>query len=83
MWPNDTKPMMGPATSAQQTTDAESAYAGIGLPVQLMSKVPDWGFPAQYVIDFVRRTFRNDWSKLSAENCKEISLQALKKVTTQ
>jgi hypothetical protein len=47
---------------------------GVGLPVQLMSKVPNWGFPARYLIDFVRRTFRSDWDKFTAENSNEISL---------
>jgi hypothetical protein len=50
------------------------AVTVIGSPVQLMSKVPNWGFPARYPIDFVRRDFRDDWDKFTAENPNEISL---------
>jgi len=50
----------------------------IGLLVQLKSKVPNWGFPARYPTDFVRRALRDGWGKFTAENSNEISLSVLK-----
>jgi hypothetical protein len=45
----------------------------LGLPVQLMSKVPNWGFRARRPTDFVRRVLRDDWGKFTEENSNEIS----------
>ena len=58
--------------------DGVSAAVVLGLLVQLKSKVPNWGFPAPYPTDFIRRTFRDDGGKFTAENSNEISLYFLK-----
>lgn len=68
------------ATYWHEIIAAGSALIGaiIGLAVQLMSKVPNWRFPARFPIDFVRRTFPVDSDKLTAENSNEISIHFLK-----
>jgi hypothetical protein len=49
----------------------------LGLPVQSMSKVPDWQCLTVYSIDFIGRRLLGNWGKLIAENSNEISRQIL------
>src|ERR1017187_5039535 len=50
----------------------------VGLPVQSVSKVPDWGFGGRYHIDFLGMPFRASPSQLAVENFREIKGQILK-----
>src|ERR1039457_3809340 len=49
----------------------------LGLPVQSMSKVPDWQCLTVYSIDFIGRRLLGNWGKLIVENSNEISRQIL------
>jgi hypothetical protein len=51
-----------------------AAAQWLGLLVHLMSKVPNWGFPARYLVDLIRRAFGDDWGKFTSEISNEISL---------
>jgi hypothetical protein len=53
--------------------------AELGLPVQLMSKVPNWQILAIYSIDFIGRTVWTEHGKLTVENSNEITRLFLKK----
>jgi len=46
---------------------------GIGLPVQLMSEVPNWGFSGPYCIDFIGTHLRSSPSMLVVEKSREIN----------
>jgi hypothetical protein len=39
-----------------------------GLPVQLMSQVPNWGFSGRYHLDFISVRFRTDPTVLAFKN---------------
>jgi hypothetical protein len=68
----------GPINDIQFTDLPDHLRSPIGLPMQLVLKVPNWGSPARRLADFVSPAFRVDWDKLTAENSNEISLPFLK-----
>jgi hypothetical protein len=53
--------------------------AELGLPVQLMSKVPNWQILAIYSIDFIGRAVWTEQGKLTVENSNEITRLFLKR----
>src|ERR1017187_10862090 len=75
---NDLEQLLCGQKSPIRSRPGAAQRPGDGLPVQLMSKVPNWRFPTRYPIDFVRRTFWGDSDKLTAENSNEINIRFLK-----